>query len=65
MARELLDDWDVKYVIGPETSDEVYAIAPEYVHRKKALITPFGNGRRHHPRFSGEPVHLENEWERY
>ena len=40
MARELLDNWDVKYVIGPETSDEVYAIAPEYVHRKKVLITP-------------------------
>ena len=40
MAEELLTDDSIQIVIGPRTSDEVYALAPEFIKKKKLLISP-------------------------
>lgn len=40
LARELLDDPTISVVIGPPTSDDLYAIAPEFIAQKKLLISP-------------------------
>lgn len=40
MAEELLDDPAIRIVIGPETSDQVYALAPAFIARQKILISP-------------------------
>ncbi|WP_321507737.1 C13 family peptidase [uncultured Methanoregula sp.] len=40
LARELLDDPTVHIVIGPPTSDQVYALAPEFIAGEKLLISP-------------------------
>jgi ABC-type branched-subunit amino acid transport system substrate-binding protein len=40
LAEELLDDPSIHIVIGPETSDLVYALAPAFIVRKKLLISP-------------------------
>ena len=40
LAQELLNDNSIRIVIGPETSDEVYTLAPEFIAKKKVLISP-------------------------
>jgi ABC-type branched-subunit amino acid transport system substrate-binding protein len=40
MAEELLLDDSIQIVIGPRTSDDVYALAPEFIKKKKILISP-------------------------
>lgn len=40
MAEGLLADDSVRIVIGPKTSDEVYLLAPEFIKKKKLLISP-------------------------
>jgi len=40
MAEELLADNSLQIVIGPRTSDDVYALAPEFIKKKKLLISP-------------------------
>jgi len=40
MAEELLADDSVRIVIGPPTSDNVYAIAPAFIKKGKLLISP-------------------------
>jgi ABC-type branched-subunit amino acid transport system substrate-binding protein len=40
MAEELLANDSIQIVIGPRTSDEVYALAPEFIKKKKLLISP-------------------------
>jgi ABC-type branched-subunit amino acid transport system substrate-binding protein len=40
MAEELLADDSVRIVIGPPTSDEVFTLAPEFIKKKKLLISP-------------------------
>jgi ABC-type branched-subunit amino acid transport system substrate-binding protein len=39
-AQELLDDNSIRIVIGPETSDDVFAFAPEFIAKQKILISP-------------------------
>jgi ABC-type branched-subunit amino acid transport system substrate-binding protein len=39
-AQEFLDDDSVRIVIGPTTSDEMYALAPAFIAKKKVLISP-------------------------
>jgi len=39
-AQELLDDDSIRIVIGPENSDDVYALAPAFIAKKKVLISP-------------------------
>lgn len=40
LARELLDDNSIRIVIGPQNSDDVYALAPAFIAKKKVLISP-------------------------
>jgi ABC-type branched-subunit amino acid transport system substrate-binding protein len=40
LAEELLADDSVQIVIGPPTSDDVFALAPAFVGKKKILISP-------------------------
>jgi len=40
LAGELLDDPTIQIVIGPQTSDQVYALAPAFFEKKKLLISP-------------------------
>ncbi len=40
LAQELLDDPTIHIVIGPQTSDQVYALAPAFIAREKLLISP-------------------------
>jgi len=40
LASELLADDSIHIVIGPPTSDDVYALAPEFTAKKKLLISP-------------------------
>jgi ABC-type branched-subunit amino acid transport system substrate-binding protein len=40
LAEELLDDPTIRIVIGPQTSDQVYALAPAFIAREKLLISP-------------------------
>lgn len=40
LARELLADDSIRIVIGPPTSDDVYALVPEFADKKKLLISP-------------------------
>jgi len=39
-AQEFLSDDSIRIVIGPTTSDEMYAIAPSFIAKKKVLISP-------------------------
>jgi ABC-type branched-subunit amino acid transport system substrate-binding protein len=39
-ANELLNDDSIRIVIGPTTSDEMYALAPAFIAKKKVLISP-------------------------
>ncbi|MDD1693844.1 MAG: ABC transporter substrate-binding protein [Methanoregula sp.] len=39
-VQELLNDDSIRIVIGPTTSDEMYAIAPLFIAKKKVLISP-------------------------
>jgi ABC-type branched-subunit amino acid transport system substrate-binding protein len=41
LAEELLADDSVGIVIGPPTSDDVYALAPAFAAKKKILISPY------------------------
>jgi len=40
LAQELLNDDSVRIVIGPDSSVGVYALAPEFIAKKKVLISP-------------------------
>lgn len=40
LARGFIDDPSIRVVIGPETSAEVYEIAPMFVEKRKLLISP-------------------------
>ncbi|NMB78379.1 MAG: ABC transporter substrate-binding protein, partial [Methanomicrobiales archaeon] len=40
LAQELLDDDSIRIVIGPDTSDLVYTLAPRFTEKKKVLISP-------------------------
>ncbi|MEN6609540.1 MAG: C13 family peptidase [Methanoregulaceae archaeon] len=40
LAREFLNDPSIAIVIGPPTSDDLYAVAPEFIAKKKLLISP-------------------------
>lgn len=40
LAEELLADDSIRIVIGPPTSDDVYTLAPEFITKKKLLISP-------------------------
>lgn len=39
-AQEFLSDDSIRIVIGPTTSDEMYALAPAFIAKKKVLISP-------------------------
>jgi len=39
-SRSLLNNPDIKVIIGPATSDETFLIAPDCIRAKKLLITP-------------------------
>ena len=39
-AQEFLNDDSIRIVIGPTTSDEMYALAPAFIAKKKVLISP-------------------------
>ena len=39
-AEEFLNDDSIRIVIGPTTSDEMYALAPAFIAKKKVLISP-------------------------
>ena len=39
-AQEFLNDDSIHIVIGPEKSDDVYALAPAFIAKKKVLISP-------------------------
>ncbi|GAB6286858.1 MAG: hypothetical protein STSR0009_30610 [Methanoregula sp.] len=41
LAEELLADDSIRIVIGPPTSDDVYALLPAFAARQKVLISPF------------------------
>jgi len=41
MAQELLADDSIRIVIGPPTSDDVYALTPAFTAKRKVLISPF------------------------
>jgi ABC-type branched-subunit amino acid transport system substrate-binding protein len=40
LAKELLADDSIRIVIGPETSDDVYTLAPAFITKQKVLISP-------------------------
>jgi ABC-type branched-subunit amino acid transport system substrate-binding protein len=40
LAQDFLHDDSIRIIIGPHTSDEVYALAPAFIEKKKVLITP-------------------------
>jgi ABC-type branched-subunit amino acid transport system substrate-binding protein len=40
LAQELLSDDSIHIVIGPDKSDDLYALAPAFIAKKKVLITP-------------------------
>ncbi len=40
LGREFLDDDSIRIVIGPDKSDDVYKLAPEFIAKKKILISP-------------------------
>lgn len=40
LAQELLEDDSIRIVIGPDTSDQVYALGPAFIEKKKVLISP-------------------------
>lgn len=40
LAQELLNDDSIRIVIGPDKSVDVFAIAPEFIAKKKVLISP-------------------------
>lgn len=40
LGQELLNDDSIHIVIGPENSDDVYALAPAFIAKKKVMITP-------------------------
>jgi ABC-type branched-subunit amino acid transport system substrate-binding protein len=40
LGHELLDDDSVRIVVGPQNSDDVYALAPAFIAKKKVLISP-------------------------
>lgn len=40
IAKELLSDRAIKIVIGPDRSDQLYAVAPMFIKKKKLLISP-------------------------
>jgi len=40
LANELLADDSIRIVIGPDTSDNVYLLAPAFIDKKKILISP-------------------------
>jgi ABC-type branched-subunit amino acid transport system substrate-binding protein len=39
-AEELLNDNSIRIVVGPENSDDVYALAPKFIAKQKVLISP-------------------------
>lgn len=39
-VQEFLNDDSIRIVIGPTTSDEMYALAPAFIAKKKVLISP-------------------------
>ncbi len=39
-ADELIVNPDIRVVIGPATSDEIFSLAPDFIRAKKLLITP-------------------------
>jgi len=39
-AEEFLNDDSIRIVVGPTTSDEMYALAPAFIAKKKVLISP-------------------------
>jgi ABC-type branched-subunit amino acid transport system substrate-binding protein len=40
LAQELLNDKSIRIVIGPDASDDLYALAPEFIAKQKVLISP-------------------------
>ena len=40
LAHELIADDSIRIVIGPPTSDDVFVLAPEFIEKKKLLISP-------------------------
>lgn len=40
LAQELLDDDSIHIIIGPEDSDDVYLLAPQFIEKQKVLISP-------------------------
>jgi ABC-type branched-subunit amino acid transport system substrate-binding protein len=40
MADELLADDSIQIVIGPRNSDDVFKLAPEFIEKKKLLVSP-------------------------
>jgi ABC-type branched-subunit amino acid transport system substrate-binding protein len=40
LAQELLSDDSVRIVIGPQNSNDVYALAPAFIAKKKVMISP-------------------------
>lgn len=40
LAQELLSDDSIRIIIGPENSDDVYALAPAFIAKKKVMISP-------------------------
>jgi ABC-type branched-subunit amino acid transport system substrate-binding protein len=54
LAGRFLDDGSIKVVIGPATSDEVYAIAPEFIAKRKILLSPSATSGDLFKAFGGE-----------
>lgn len=40
LAQELLNEDSIHFIIGPESSDEVFELAPAFIEKKKVLISP-------------------------
>jgi ABC-type branched-subunit amino acid transport system substrate-binding protein len=54
LAQELLSDDSIRIVIGPPTSDDVYALAPAFIQKQKLLISPLATSGDIIRAFGGE-----------
>jgi len=54
LAQEFINDSDIRIVIGPESSAEVYEIAPLFIENKKILISPMATAGDIYRAFGGK-----------
>ncbi|HOX41233.1 MAG TPA: ABC transporter substrate-binding protein, partial [bacterium] len=53
-AKPLLEDHSIRAVIGPQNSDEAFALAPLFIEKKKLLISPTATSADLYRAFAGE-----------